>query len=121
MEVEERHDDEYLRGKPLGEDLSRGRDYRVESSGLGVDRHSEPATCAARTEGENLLTNVQFYFAIGLPSVLALVNIGVMLTLFLHLGQRMLSLEQSLKDLTGAVNELDKRLTRVEIKIGIQS
>jgi len=66
------------------------------------------------------MTNAQLYFAIGLPSVLALVNIGITLALFLHLGQRILAVEQRLNDLTGAINELDKRLTKVEIKLGIQ-
>jgi hypothetical protein len=70
------------------------------------------------------VTNVQLYFAIGLPSVLALVNIGITLTLFLHLGTRIQSIEdrltRSIDNLTGAINELDKRLTKVEIKLGIQ-
>ena len=70
------------------------------------------------------MTNIQLYFATGLPSILALVNIGVSLALFLHLGQRILAVEQRLNerlnDLTGAINALDKRLTRVEIKLGIQ-
>jgi hypothetical protein len=70
------------------------------------------------------VTNVQLYFAIGLPSVLALVNIGITLALFLHLGTRIQSIEdrltRSIDNLTGAINDLDKRLTRVEIKLGIQ-
>ena len=70
------------------------------------------------------MTDTQLYFAIGLPSVLALVNIGVVLALFLDLSRRMSALEQKVdqgfKDLTGAVNDLDKRLTRVEIKLGMQ-
>ena len=69
------------------------------------------------------MTNIQFYFATGLPSVRALINIGVSLVLFLHLGQRILAVEQGLNDrlndLTGAIDELYKRLTRVEIKLGI--
>lgn len=70
------------------------------------------------------MTNVQLYFAIGLPSVLSLVNIGITLALFLHLGTRIQSIEdrltRSIDNLTGAINDLDKRLTRVEIKLGIQ-
>lgn len=70
------------------------------------------------------MTNVQLYFAIGLPSVLPLVNIGITLALFLHLGTRIQSIEdrltRSIDNLTGAINDLDKRLTRVEIKLGIQ-
>lgn len=69
------------------------------------------------------MTNTQFYFALGLPSILALVNIGIMLALFLHLGTRIQSIEErltrSINDLTGAVNDLDKRLIKVEIKLGI--
>ena len=33
---------------------------------------------------------------------------------------RILALERDMKDLTGAVNDLDKRLIKVEIKLGIQ-
>jgi hypothetical protein len=70
------------------------------------------------------VTNVQLYFAIGLPSVLALVNIGVMLALFLHLGSRIQAIEErltrSIDSLTGAINDLYKRLLKVEIKLGIQ-
>ena len=70
------------------------------------------------------MTNAQLYFAIGLPSLLALVNIGITLALFLHLGARIQSIEdrltRSIDNLTGAINDLDKRLTRVEIKFGIQ-
>jgi len=43
---------------------------------------------------------------------------------FASLDARMLALEnrvhQGLTDLTGSVNELDKRLIKVEIKLGIQ-
>jgi hypothetical protein len=66
------------------------------------------------------VTNVQLYFAIGLPSVLALVNIGITLVLFTNLSSRIQGVEQRLIDLTGAINDLDKRLIKVEIKLGIQ-
>lgn len=49
---------------------------------------------------------------------------GRMLALENRFDSRLASLENRLdrdiKDLTGAVNELDKRLTRVEDKLGIQ-
>jgi hypothetical protein len=38
---------------------------------------------------------------------------------FTSLDQRMLRIEQRIDDLTGAVNDLDKRLIKVEIKLGI--
>ena len=63
---------------------------------------------------------MQFYFATGLPSVLALVNLGVVLVLFTELGGRIQRLSERMDHMLGAINELDKRLTRVEIKLGIQ-
>ena len=66
------------------------------------------------------MTNVQLYFAIGLPSVLALVNLGVMLVLFTELGGRIQRLAERMDDMVGAIYELYKRLTRVEFKLGTQ-
>ena len=66
------------------------------------------------------MSNVQFYFAIGLPSVLALINLGVMLVLFTDLSGRIQRLAERMDNMVGAINELDKRLTKVEIKLGIQ-
>ncbi len=66
------------------------------------------------------MTNVQLYLSIGIPSLLALINLAVMLTLFTSLSARIQRLEERVDMLVGAVNELDKRLTRVEIKLGIQ-
>jgi len=66
------------------------------------------------------MTDTQLYLAIGLPSILALVNLGVMLTVFSDLSRRISRLAQRIDELTGAVNDLDKRMTRVEIKLGIQ-
>jgi hypothetical protein len=67
------------------------------------------------------MTNLQLYLSIGIPSVLALINLAVILTLFTTLSSRIQRVEDRLDSLIGAVNELDKRLTRVEIKLGIQS
>jgi hypothetical protein len=70
------------------------------------------------------MNNTQLYLAIGVPSILALINLGVILVLFTDLSRRISSLEERLciriDALTGAVNELDKRLTRVEIKLNLQ-
>ncbi len=70
------------------------------------------------------MTNLQLYLAVGVPALLALINIGVTLVLFTYLGGRIEALSKQLSEridaLTGAVNDLDKRLTRVEIKLGIQ-
>ena len=66
------------------------------------------------------MTDQQLYLSIGIPALLAMVNLGVMLTLFADLSRRITRVDQRMDELTGAVNELDKRLTRVEIKLGIQ-
>lgn len=66
------------------------------------------------------MTDAQLYIAIGVPSLLALVNLAVILTLFTSLSNRIERLEVRFDLLIGAVNELDKRLTRVEVKLGIQ-
>jgi hypothetical protein len=63
---------------------------------------------------------MQLYLAVGVPSILALVNLAVILVLFTNLSNRIERLETRLDLLVGAINELDKRLTRVEIKLGIQ-
>lgn len=67
------------------------------------------------------MTDTQLYLSIGIPALLALVNLAVILTLFTSLSTRIQRIEDRLDSLTGAVNELDKRLTRVEIKLGIQA
>lgn len=67
------------------------------------------------------MTNTQLFLSIGIPSVLALINLAVILALFTSLGNQLAEVRSDIKSLTGAVNELDKRLTRVEIKLGIQS
>jgi hypothetical protein len=66
------------------------------------------------------MSNDQMFLAIGIPSILALVNLAVILTLFTSLSNQIAEIRGDIKLLTGAVNELDKRLTRVEIKLGIQ-
>jgi hypothetical protein len=66
------------------------------------------------------MTDTQLYLSIGIPSMLALMNMAVMLALFTNLSNWIQRIEQRLDDLTGAIYELDKRLTKVEIKLGIQ-
>jgi hypothetical protein len=66
------------------------------------------------------MTDAQLYLAIGVPSILALVNLAVILTIFTSLSNQISEVRGDMKLLTGAMNELDKRLTRVEIKLGIQ-
>lgn len=65
------------------------------------------------------MTNLQLYLSIGIPSVLALVNLAVILTLFTTLNSRIQRLEERMDHMAGALNDLCKRLTRVEIKLGI--
>jgi hypothetical protein len=70
------------------------------------------------------MNNTQLYLAIGMPSAIALIGILVNIGYFIVLNTRMMALEARIDSLstslTGAINELDKRLTRVEIKLGIQ-
>ena len=66
------------------------------------------------------MTNTQLYLSIGIPSMFALVNLGVTLVMFSIMNSRILRVEQRIDELTGAVNDLDKRLIKVEIKLGIQ-
>jgi hypothetical protein len=66
------------------------------------------------------MTDQQLYIAIGIPSLLALVNLAVILTLFTTLSGRIQRVDERLDHMLGAINELDKRLTKVEIKLGIQ-
>lgn len=66
------------------------------------------------------MTNLQLYLAIGIPSLLVLVNTSVMLALFTTISARFQRVEDRLDNLIGAVNELDKRLIKVEMKLGIQ-
>jgi hypothetical protein len=65
------------------------------------------------------MNNTQLYLAIGIPALLSLINTAVMLTLFSTLSSRLQRVEDRLDQLVGAVNELDKRLIKVEIKLGI--
>jgi hypothetical protein len=66
------------------------------------------------------MTNAQLYLTIGIPGLLALVNLAVILTLFTSLSNQISEIRSDMKLLTGGMNELDKRLTRVEVKLGIQ-
>jgi hypothetical protein len=70
------------------------------------------------------LTDTQLYLVIGIPGLLALVNLGVVLALFTDLSHRISTLDEGLSrridTLTGAVSDLVRRLTRVEVKLGIQ-
>lgn len=56
-----------------------------------------------------MVTNFQLYVAIGVPSLLALVNTGVMLAMFNIMNTRILRLEHRMDDMIGAINDLDKR------------
>lgn len=69
------------------------------------------------------MTDTQLYLAIGIPSLLALINLGVILVLFTSVNSRIQALDdrltRSIDNLTGAINDLDKRVIKVEIKLGI--
>lgn len=66
------------------------------------------------------MTDLQMYLAISIPSILALLNLAVILALFRSLSSRIERVETRVVLLIGAVNELGKRLRRIEIKLGIQ-
>ena len=66
------------------------------------------------------MNDARFYLAIGLPTVTVLVGIGMNVGYFIALNGRMTRIEERLDRVMGSINELVKRLTRVEIKLGIQ-
>jgi len=66
------------------------------------------------------MTDARFYLAIGLPTVTVLVGIGMNVGYFVALNGRMTRIEQRLGRVMEFISQLAKRLTRVEIKLGIQ-
>jgi hypothetical protein len=66
------------------------------------------------------MNDLQLYFAIGLPTLTALVGIGVNVGYFVAMNGRMNRIEDRLDRVMEAITEFDKRLTKVEIKLGIQ-
>ena len=66
------------------------------------------------------MNDARFYLAIGLPTVTVLVGIGMNVGYFVALNGRMTRIEERLDRVMESISELDKRLTRVEIKLGIQ-
>jgi hypothetical protein len=76
-----------------------------------------------RIETEMKLTNFQLYLAIGIPTVMSLLSIGVNITLYVHLSStmsaRLLRIEDRLDNVIGALNALDKRVTVIEVRLGI--
>jgi hypothetical protein len=70
------------------------------------------------------VTDLRLYLAIGLPII---TNAAMFTLLFLYVNSNVSALREDIrgiredvKMLTGAVNDLDRRLTRVEVKLGIQ-
>lgn len=66
------------------------------------------------------MNNVQLYFAIGLPTVTALVGILVNVGYFVSMNGRMNRIEERLDRVMESITEFDKRLTKVEVKLGIE-
>ena len=66
------------------------------------------------------MTDTQLYFAIGTPMLFNAALIGVLVAFMNSLANRLQRVEERLDNLIGATNELDKRLTKIEIKLGIQ-
>ena len=65
------------------------------------------------------MNDAQFYLAIGLPTITVLVGIGMNVSYFVALNGRITRIEERLDRVVESINELAKRLTRVEIKLGI--
>jgi len=66
------------------------------------------------------MTDSQLYLAIGVPAVFNAGLIGILVACVNSLSSRIQRVEDKLDHLAGVINELDKRLTKVEIKLGIQ-
>lgn len=66
------------------------------------------------------MTDQQLYLALGLPTLVALVGILVNVGYFVALNGRMTRIEDRLDNVIGALNELDKRVTKIEVKLGIE-
>jgi hypothetical protein len=65
------------------------------------------------------MNDTQLYFAIGLPSFVALVGILVNVGYFVVLNSRMGRVEDKIDVLTGKVADVDNRVIRIEDKLGI--
>lgn len=70
------------------------------------------------------MTNEQLYLAIGVPALLNALVTTLGFTLVSSrvgdLAARMSSMEDRLDNVIGALNDLDKRVTKIEIKLGIE-
>jgi hypothetical protein len=66
------------------------------------------------------VTDTQLYLSIGIPMLFNAGLIGVLVAYINSLSTRLHRVEDKLDNLVGAVNELDKRLIKVEIKLGVQ-
>lgn len=66
------------------------------------------------------MNDAQLYLVIGLPTLTALTGIAVNIGYFVSMNGRMNRIEERLDRVMESITELDRRLTRVEIKLGIQ-
>lgn len=66
------------------------------------------------------MSDLQLYLSIGVPMLFNAGLIGVLVAYINSLSTRLHRVEDKLDNLVGAVNELDKRLIKVEIKLGVQ-
>jgi hypothetical protein len=70
------------------------------------------------------MTNVQLYIALGVPTLMALMSIGVNVALYIHLSSTMTArfagMDTQLGLLMSKVVEVDNRVVRVEERLGIK-
>ena len=66
------------------------------------------------------MNNAQFYLAIGLPTITALVGILVNVGYFIVLHGRMGRIEDKLDLLTGKVADMDTEMGRIKERLGMK-
>lgn len=77
--------------------------------------------CLFARPGDNKsVTDTQLYMVIGVPVLCNAGMIGLTVAKFISLSNRLHRIEELLDLLAGAINEMNKRITRVEIKLGLQ-
>jgi hypothetical protein len=66
-----------------------------------------------------MMTDIQLYIAVGLPTLTALVGVLVNVGYFVAISGRMTRIEDGLDNVMGALSALDRRVILIEVKLGI--